>query len=140
MRRLWVSSLALVAGFLLGLTMCFVGPSLMRRLFPPDRRNAVELMRTVSPDGMFEGVLVRDEWGGGMGGFMWFVFILPKGEKLPSTYDKAVFAAGRLTLPTIVWKQPHLIEISYDKAEIERFQNVWAWWDDRQANNQRKTY
>jgi hypothetical protein len=140
MRRLWVTALTLVVGFLVGLTMCFVGPSMMRRVFPPDRTNAIELTRAVSPDGLFEGVLVRDEWGGGMGGFMWFVFILPKGEKFPGTYEKAVFAADRLTRPTIVWKQPHLIEISYDKAEIERFQNIWVWWDDRQSNTRRKNY
>jgi hypothetical protein len=80
MRRLWVSSLTLISGFPLGLTMCFVGPSLLHRVFPPDRTNAVELMGAVSPDGLFDAVLVRDEWGAGMGGFMWFVFILPKGE------------------------------------------------------------
>jgi hypothetical protein len=135
-----MSSLTLVTGFLVGVSMCFVGPSLMRRVFPPDRTNAVELARAASPDGLFDVVLVRDEWGGGMGGCMWFVFILPKGEKLPGKYEKAVFAADRLTQPTIVWKQSHLIEIKYDKAEIERFQNVWAWWDDRQSDSQRKTY
>jgi hypothetical protein len=140
MRKLWLSALGLAVGLLLGLTVCFVGPSMMSHVFPPDRANAVELMRVISPDGLFESVLVRDEWGGGMGGFMWFVFILPKGEKLPGTYEKAIFAADRLTRPAIVWKQPHLVKISYDKAEIERFQNVWAWWDHRQSNAQRKNY
>ena len=140
MRRFWLSALLIVVGLLLGLTICFVGPSTLRRVFPPDRTNAVELTRTVSPDGRFDAVLVRDEWGGGMGGFMWFVFIVPKGEKLPSTYDKPIFVAGRLSRAAIIWKQPHLIEISYDKAEIERFQNVWAWWDGRQSDAERKNY
>ena len=75
-----------------------------------------------------------------MGGFIWAAFIVPKGEKLPSAYDKSIFVADRLTRAGIVWKQAHLIEISYDKAEIERFQNVWAWWDDRQSEAERKNY
>jgi hypothetical protein len=67
--------------------MCFVGPSILRRLFPPDRTNAVELTRAVSPNGRFDAVLIQDEWGGGMGGFIWAMFIVPKGEKIPSGYD-----------------------------------------------------
>jgi hypothetical protein len=140
MRKFWLSALLLIGGLFLGLTMCFLGPSTLRRVFPPDNTKAVELTRAVSPDGRFDAVLVRDEWGGAMGGFIWAVFIVPKGEKLPSVYDKSIFVAHRLTRAGIVWKQPHLIEISYDKAEIERFQNVWSCWDDRQSEAERKNY
>jgi hypothetical protein len=99
----------------------------------PASHSAIEVMRATSPDGLFDGVLVRDEWGGAMGGFLWFVFVVPKGKAFPIDERQAVFYANRLSRSSIGWTKPHLLEINYDKAEIEQFRNPWTSWDVQQA-------
>ena len=83
-------------------------------------------MRVGSPDGFFDGVMVEQEWGGAVGGYIWDVYIDPKGEPSPIDERKAVFHSNRLSKPYLLWNKPHLLEIGYNVAEVGQFRNLWA--------------
>jgi hypothetical protein len=85
-----------------------------------------ELSRVTSPDGAFDAVLVTEGYGGAVGGVDWFAYIVRKGQPAPSGPAKAFFDASELEGGKLIWKNRHLIEIHYDRAEIERFRNVWG--------------
>jgi hypothetical protein len=83
-----------------------------------------EAMRVNSPDGKLDAVLVEDSSGGALGGVFWSVYVVPKGRTIPTDTTARLFSADELTKGTIVWNEPHLIEIHYDKASIMQFRNV----------------
>ena len=60
------------------------------------------------------------------GSVYWNVFIVPKGAAAPKDDKNSVFTASVLRGEKLVWKQNHLLEVHYDLAEIEEFQNVWG--------------
>src|SRR5712691_5626902 len=116
---------SVVIGVLLGLSFCFVGPWLLDKLLSPiTRGHLTENMRVTSPDGKLDVVLIEEEWGGAVGGFNWYVYVLPKGKAAPRESKNSLFFADALTGEKVVWNKPHLVEIHYDKAEIMHFRNL----------------
>jgi hypothetical protein len=111
--------------FILGF-ICY--PALVHLLqrLPGPKVDRKELMRSTSPDGRFDAVLVADYWGGAVGGIDWFVYIVGKGSSTPDDPNKAVFLGESMRGERIRWKQAHLVEIGYDRAQIVRFRNMWA--------------
>ena len=79
--------------------------------------------------------MIRESYGGALGGFEWNVFIVPKGKKAPTDKRRAVFQAPILTAEKLVWNQAHLLEIHYDIAHIERFRNLWGLWEVRDVGS-----
>ena len=77
-----------------------------------------------SPAGQLDAVLVRKGYGGAAGGFEWYLSIVPKGSA--AIEKTVVFQAGKMSGEKLVWKQPNLIELSYDVALIEHFRNLWG--------------
>lgn len=120
--RIIVGALVL---FLLGFICYPLTLHVLRRL-PAPKTDRKELMRAASPDGRFDGVLVADYWGGAMGGIDWFVYIVKRGRPAPADPNNAVFFAESMRGERIRWKQAHLLEIGYDRAQIARFRNLWA--------------
>jgi hypothetical protein len=115
--------------FVLGLVCCFLAPTVLNRLIPAGKSEVDEVMRVSSPDGLLDGVMIQQGWGGAMGGFMWDVYIVPKGEHVPIDKRKSVFHANRLSKPYLLWNRPRLLEIGYNVAEIGQFHNLWATYD-----------
>ncbi|MGA2509545.1 MAG: hypothetical protein ABSG27_04895 [Candidatus Acidiferrales bacterium] len=85
-----------------------------------------EEMRTTSPDGRFDAVMICEMYRGAVGGINWYVYIVPKGEAAPSDARRAVLAASDMTREKLLWTKPHLLQVQYDRAEIENFRNLWA--------------
>lgn len=127
-----------VGSFLLGVLMCIFGPYFSHAIFTAIEGRSEE-GRTTSPDGQFDAVIVSEAWGGGAGGFEWYVYILEKG-KVPSrsysSYPNYVFRADELRGEKLVWAQPHLLEIRYDKADIDFFRNLWGEHEIRNVGSQ----
>jgi len=87
----------------------------------------VEEARVTSPDGRFDAVITEATVGPVLGGGVyWNVFIVPKGAAAPKDDKNSLLNASVLRGEKLVWKQNHLLEVHYDLAEIEEFQNVWG--------------
>ena len=87
----------------------------------------VEESRVTSPDGRFDAVITEETTGPVLGGGVyWNVFIVPKGVAAPKDDKHSLFNASVLRGEKLAWKQNHLLEVHYDVAEIEEFQNVWG--------------
>jgi len=84
------------------------------------------MARVTSPDGAFDAVLVLESYSGAVGGMDWIVYIVRNGKAAPTGPGKAFFEASEMEGGKLIWKYPHLLEIQYDRAEIEKFRNVWG--------------
>jgi hypothetical protein len=124
-----------IAAFVLGVVCCLFASPVLDRLIPAGKSQINEVMRVSSPDGLLDGVMIQEDWGGAMGGFMWDVYIVPKGERLPIDKRKAVFHADRLSKAYLLWNRPHLLEIGYNVAEVGQFRNLWATYDPKYAGH-----
>ena len=113
-------------GFLLGLSLCAVDSPRLRTVSHSDSRGDEEEMRVTSPDGLLDAVMVREMWGGAVGGIEWRVFIVRKGDSVPNNWRSIVFRSDKLKGEKLVWRQSHLLEIHYDIADINDFHNLWA--------------
>ncbi len=82
-----------------------------------------EIARVTSPDGAVDAVMIRDNCGAPCS-YGYTVFIVPRGETAPSDYERDVFSADDMLDEKLVWKQPHLLAISYSRALIYKFRNV----------------
>jgi hypothetical protein len=111
---------AFFVGFWSGLAAAYLLSGLNPRYSP-----VAEEMRVTSPDGQLDAVMVCGSYGGGEGGFEWYVFIVLKGHAVPAKYSRAIFHAGRLYGETLVWSAPRVVEIRYSTAVIEQFRNEW---------------
>ena len=124
-----------IAAFALGVVCCLFASPITDHLFPGGKSEVDEVMRVGSPDGLFDGVMIQQDWGGAMGGSMWDVYIVPRAEPVLIDRRKAVFHADKLSKPYLLWKQPHLLEIGYNVAEIGQFRNLWANYDPKYAGH-----
>jgi hypothetical protein len=87
-----------------------------------------EEQRATSPDGKFDAVEISDLWGGAWGGVDLYVFIVPRGSRVPPHVvcaDEPVLYATRLSDEHLVWKSARELDLSYDIARIEQFRNHW---------------
>jgi hypothetical protein len=84
-----------------------------------------EEMRITSPTGQLDAVLNTHRGGPVTVGTKWYTFIVPKGKKA-SSVGRDVLLAESMTGGKLFWRQPHLLEIHYDTAEILEFRNCWA--------------
>jgi hypothetical protein len=112
------------ASFLVGMAVGFAAPWLIARaadrVFPLQLK---EIARVTSPDGRVDAVIVRDNCGAPCS-YGYTVFVLPNGESTPHDFERAVFSADDMLDEKLVWKQPHLLAISYSRALIYKFRNV----------------
>ena len=69
--------------------------------------------------------MVLEQYGGATGGNDWYVYIVPKGKRVPVSSDP-VFSASELDREKLIWMQPHLLELQYDVGEIYAFRNLWC--------------
>jgi hypothetical protein len=115
----------IVVPFLVGLLACSLGPRLTSRFFGGNVSTHAEESRVTSPDGTLDAVMIYESYGGAVGGIDWYAYIVRKGKTV-SSGQKPVFGSDDLTGEKMVWKQPHLLEIRYDKADIEQFRNLWG--------------
>ena len=122
--QLALSGAAFLAGFTFCLLLCGSNSVFSRFLSKGSYR--AEEIRVASPDGRLDAVMIREMYGGAVGGIEWRVYIVPRGLAVPSKYQNPVFGASDLTAEKLVWLQPHLLEIGYDRAAIEGFRNLWA--------------
>jgi len=116
--------LCLIAAFLAGVAVAVVVPSMIARaaarLFP-DKLS--EISRATSPDGAVDAVMVEDHCGVPCS-YSYTVFVVPKGNPAPTDFRHQLFSADDMLGERIVWKQPHLLEISYTRARIYAFRNI----------------
>jgi hypothetical protein len=88
---------------------------------------SAEQSRVTSPNGQLDAVLVRDPYGGAVGGGInWNVYITTKGTPIHMKADHELFQADPLTGGQLVWKRDRLLEIHYDIADIQKFRNLWG--------------
>jgi len=115
--------LYLSASFLAGVITAVVVPWLVstaaNRVFPLALK---EIARVSSPDGAVDAVMIRDNCGAPCS-YGYSIFIVPKGTTAPKNFAQVVFSADDMVNGTLVWKQPHLLAVSYSKATIQKFRN-----------------
>ena len=90
-----------------------------RLLFPETR---TEVSRVSSPDGIVDAVVQRINCGTPCSGYA--VSIVAKGATAAGDPNTQIFLAEDVANAQIRWSEPHLLDISYDKALINSFRNV----------------
>lgn len=107
--------------------VAFIAPKLIgvvvqRVIFPISRK---EVARVASPDGTVDAVMVVTDCGAPCS-FDYAVYVVPKGNEAPArdAVGLDVFSAENIVDGRLVWKQPHLLEISYSRALIDGFRNL----------------
>jgi hypothetical protein len=127
MKRLGIGGTSKLLAFL-GVALCFLGAC--KETATPDRNvfsTSAEQLRVTSPNGHLDAVLVRDPYGGAIGGGVhWNVYIVLKGSPVSMSVAHEVFQADPFSGGNLIWKREHLLEIHYDIAKIEEFRNLWG--------------
>lgn len=115
----------LVLMFFAGVIAGLVVPSVIRgvmakTVFPENRK---EVQRVTSPDNSVDAIIERSDCGAPCS-VQSSISIVPKGA--PSSYDlaKQLLVVEDATKLQLQWSEPHLLDIAYDRARIDRFQNV----------------
>ena len=108
-----------------GVVASIAAPRLIQRgadeLLLPEHRH--EIARTTSPDGNVDAVMEGIECGAPCSSG-YFVSVVPKGSAPLKKPEQQVFVADNMVNAQIRWDEPHLLDISYDKAFINNFRNV----------------
>jgi len=86
-----------------------------------DRR---EITRLTSPDQVLDAVVVEVN-PGAFSSYLYEVHLVPKGGKANTDPEYAIFRAIRADGLQVVWERTHLLEITYNKAHIYHFCNLW---------------
>jgi hypothetical protein len=89
-------------------------------ILPEDHR---ETARITSPDGTVDAVTELTECGAPCSS-IYSVSIVPKGTLLSQNTVQKIFVADETVNLQVMWREPHLLEIAYDRAFILDFRNV----------------
>ena len=122
-RVMWAS--ATVVAFVSGL---FIGYKVhpFRSLQDLHGVEGTERSRVTDPSGRLDAVILRELYGGAAGGGInWYACIVQKGHPALAAKE-AVFMATSASDVKLSWRQPHLLEIRYQKAMVLAFENLWS--------------
>lgn len=117
--------LSILLSFFAGIGAAFFVPRLARggidKVLSPVHLQ--EVARVTSPDGTVDAVLENAECGAPCPS-EYSVSVVPREGRVPTDPAQYVFQADEIVSPQIRWKQPHLLEIAYDRAFIDSFRNM----------------
>lgn len=118
-------SLAVFLSFVFGIAIAVLAPWLFHAaadkvLFPEHRTEAA---RITSPDGSVDAVAERIECGAPCSSG-YAVSIVARGAAAPRDPVQQIFLAADTVNAQLRWKEPHLLDIAYDRAFIHSFRNV----------------
>jgi|AntRauTorcE11897_2_1112592.scaffolds.fasta_scaffold11353_2 hypothetical protein len=82
----------------------------------------IEINRIISPDSLVDAVVI--EQNGALTDTFYRVYIVPTTGKPKVGHE--IFLADGIRNLNMIWLQPKLLEISYDKARIFQFSNFWS--------------
>ena len=115
----------LLVAMFVGILVGGFGPQLLRSKLTKNYPASLEQVRKSSPDERFDAVMIREMYGGAMGGIDWYVYLVPKGKAV-SRGLRPLLKAGSFDGTDLAWQQAHLLEIPYSKGLIEQFRNLWC--------------
>jgi hypothetical protein len=118
-------ALSALLWFVTGVAVAVFAPWLFhvaadRVLFPEHR---AEAMRITSPDGNVDAIAERIECGAPCSS-EYAVSVVPRGAPAPRGLVQQIFLANDIVNAQVRWKEPHLLDIAYDRAFIQSFRNV----------------
>jgi hypothetical protein len=89
-------------------------------VFPENRK---EVQRLTSPDNRVDAVAEQSDCGAPCS-VQYSISIVPKGA--PPSYDLArqILVVEDATKLQLQWSEPQLLDVTYDRARIDTFQNV----------------
>jgi len=122
--------IALFVGLLAGLNIGYERSpsrgSMDLRRFRGTKDGPLETGRTTDPTGRFDAVLLAESYGGAAGGGVnWYVASCKRNQPAVSATE-AVFLATSARQVELSWRQAHLLEIHYLRAQILEFTNLWS--------------
>jgi len=85
-------------------------------IFPIPRK---EIARVTSPDGTVDAVMIVLGCGPTCSD-TYLAIVIPKGAKAPVDIQQFNFSADT----QMQWKQPHLLEVAYNRPFINQFRNI----------------
>ena len=118
-------ALYVLISFLAGAAFAVFVPRLVRAvgdrlIFPADRREAA---RSTSPDGIVDAVTEVIECGAPCS-TRYAVSVVPRGAPPSRDPVRLALMADDMVNTKARWKEPHLLEVVYDRALILSFRNV----------------
>jgi hypothetical protein len=116
---------SLIVMFIAGVIAGSVVPMAVRRVaakavFP---ENQHEIQRVTSPDSRVDAVAEQSDCGAPCSA-QYSISIVPKGAPASNELRRQLLVADDATKLQIRWQEPQLLVIEYDRARIDRFQNV----------------
>lgn len=112
-------AIAYVSIFLFGLLVAAAAKTFRDFVIESNHR---ELLRVTSPDGGVDAVFVRSIIG--YFGNASALYLVAKGDAAPA-WGPVVRAANMAEVPRLIWKNPQLLEMRFDRGCIKSFSNLW---------------
>jgi hypothetical protein len=109
---------------LAGLTLCGCDPA---NISLAGKWEYHESARVKSPDSVVDAILLTED-AGATTATTYFLYIVPTGKSFSPKGAKdshALFDAIHVKNLKVVWRTSRLLEIQYDEALIDHFQNMW---------------
>jgi len=91
-----------------------------RVIFPEHRE---EVQRITSPDGTVDAVAENIDCGAPCG-LAFAVSVVRKGARASKESARQIFLADDVVNLQLHWREPHLLDVAYDRALILEFRNV----------------
>jgi hypothetical protein len=113
-----IRRLAFIGAFLLGLSVPLLNSSIPAWTGFPIRR---EIARVISPDGREDAVLTEEHAKVVFSRSLSKVRIVPHGSGIEK--GSLVFSGERLANAQLVWTDPRLLEIRYNRGRVDYFTN-----------------
>jgi hypothetical protein len=83
-----------------------------------------EMSRKTSPDGVLDAVVIEND-PGAMSSFIYYLYLVPKGEKVSSHSDPYIVNTSEGEELKTNWQKPHFLEVSAGDSHIKWFANLW---------------
>jgi hypothetical protein len=113
--------LFILLAFIAGISAAIWGPTIAHSLISPERRE--EIQRLTSPDGSVDAVEENINCGAPCG-LAYAVSVVRKGAPAAKGSAQEIFLADDVVNLRLRWREPHLLDIGYDRALVLNFHNV----------------
>ena len=117
-------ALLVVLAYLIGIASPYVFFWGLNRFVEPHFGGHDEVIRTSSPDGVLDAVVIRVN-PGAFSSFFYDLYLVPKGTKRIEGIEVPVLFTTEGDAPTIQWQKSHFLSADVGNSHVQFFTNLW---------------